>query len=209
MTGTISAIRWWKPILSAKKGFVFVAVLLLVAIFALLFSTAAMAQDVATSTEVAVSSPPVQLITEAQVEAALGGLGTTGSTETATSINLPYLGLTDVSSVAKKAHFGTMFDTKGRNWALAYMAIQTPLNDWTHDMVALGAGFAYQMVDKNGALVLGPVVQCDNIVSKVSAGKYSIPSIDLIGGASLVYQASASPQLVGFIGIAYGFKRKS
>jgi hypothetical protein len=122
-------------------------------------------------------------------------------------VYLPYLGLSDVSSFAKKARFGTEFDTKGRNWALVYMPIYTPVNKWTKDMVSLSAGFAYRISDRIGAFMVGPVFQADNIVDKISGGKYSIPSLDLVSGVQACYQASASPDYVGIIGLAYGFSR--
>lgn len=169
----------------------------------------AVAADVETGsgTIVALSTPVVELVTEEQIAELAEAAGVAPSTVAVSSVTLPYIGEQDVTGFLSKARIGTMFDTKGRNWGLAYVAVDTPLNDWTHDMLALGAGFAYRVNDRQGALVVGPVAQCENILSYASGGRYSMPSVDLMAGASVVYQSGATPEFVGFIGLSYGIKR--
>jgi hypothetical protein len=177
------------------------------------FRTPVRADDTVITSTTAVTAPATtvststatELVSESQISAALNSIGTMASTSTATDIYLPYFGLTDVSGIIKKMRLGTEFDTKGRNWALAYMAIKTPVDDWTSDIASLSTGFAYRTNDKIGALNAGVVAHINTVVSKLSGGKYSIPNLDVPLGIQGVYQSAASAEIVGTLGVTYGF----
>ncbi|NLO90673.1 MAG: hypothetical protein GX410_01600 [Elusimicrobia bacterium] len=186
------------------KMLLFVVCFMLLGPLALtLFAHPAAAQESITSIE-ASSATPVEAVSEAQVAAALDNVGVKASTDVA-SVELPYLGLTEVTSFAKKARLGTMWDSQGRNWALAYVPIQTPLSTWTHEVSDFTAGFAYRINDKYGAAVVGIGIRGNKLTEIISGGRWTIPTVEIQGGYALIAQSGAKPAGVWQVGVAYGY----
>lgn len=184
----------------------FEVLIVLVLLLCLAFVPQLRAQDSVTAA-VSSNTAAAQLLSDEQVSAALDNVGVKASTDIA-SVELPYLGLTDVTTFVKKTRLGTMWDSKGRNWALAYVPLQTPLSDWTYEVSDLTAGFAYRVNDKNGAAVAGIGVRGDKLTELCSGGAWTIPAVEVQGGYALIAQSGEKPAGVWYAGIAYGFGGK-
>jgi hypothetical protein len=129
------------------------------------------------------------------------------------SVNLPYVGDTDIRDFISKGRVGNMMDTRGDFWATAVepvVSYSVSSGKISYELASFDAGFLWNADTKYAGFIFGPAVRLDNIL-KIAAGRPSLtlvegfPAFQVQAAAALVKTANEKMEARFGANIAFGF----